>query len=66
MYSGAIKKENPENHFEDLCYIFNASLPQDYRGRSMSVSDVIEMRHESKADFFYCDSLGFIKIEEFS
>lgn len=45
---------------EDVFYIFNCQLPEGYRGRSMSVSDVVWM--EGLGTFF-CDSFGFKPIK---
>ena len=47
---------------EDIFQIFNVSQPPDFMGRSMSVSDVVEVRRDGGSDFYYCDSIGFKKI----
>lgn len=43
---------------EDLYKIFNIARPKDFKGHSLSVSDVIEI-NENK---YYCDSFGFVKL----
>ena len=43
---------------EDLFKIFNIARPKDFKGHSLSVSDVIEI-NENK---YYCDSFGFKKL----
>ena len=49
---------------DDVWTIFNANLPDEYKGRSMSVSDVIEIiDSDNQSKFFFCDSLGFKEIE---
>lgn len=59
VFSGDIDAEN----IEDIFRIFNVEFPKNYRGRSMSVSDVAEIVHSpNKSEFFYCDSTGFEKI----
>ena len=49
---------------EDIFAKFNISIPSDYRGRSISISDVIEVVEDSevKKGFYYCNSFGFKKI----
>lgn len=60
VYSGDIEAEN----CEDVFYIFNTKFPVEYKGRSMSVSDVLEVVNaENKSKFFFCDSLGFKEIK---
>lgn len=48
----------------DIFAKFNISIPSDYRGRSISISDVIEVVEDSvvKKGFYYCNSFGFKKI----
>lgn len=52
-------------HLEDVYRIFNTEHPESYRGRSLSVSDVVEISEgtDIEAGFYYCDSIGFKKIE---
>lgn len=45
---------------EDLFDIFNVRLPSDYKGRSMSVSDIIVLNGIP----YYCDSFGFKEIKQ--
>ena len=58
VYEGDIELEDPqqkvhvENYLEHLFYIFNVDHPQDYKGRSLSVSDVVELDGKN----YYCDS----------
>lgn len=44
---------------EDIYCTFNMNHPEDYRARSISVSDVVE----TPAGLFFCDSFGWKKIE---
>lgn len=52
-------------HLEDVYRIFNIDHPEGYRGRSLSKSDVVEVADGSEMEpgFYYCDSVGFQKIE---
>lgn len=48
---------------EDVYRIFNLNHPKDYKGRSLSVSDVVEvMKGDGSSDFYFCDSIGFKQI----
>ncbi len=46
----------------DIWRIFNTSHPQGYLGRSLSVSDIVELYDSTGSRFFYCDSFCFKKI----
>lgn len=48
---------------EDVFYIFNQQHPQDYRARSLSVSDVVEVVSDDHSSFYFCDSIGFRRID---
>ncbi len=50
-----------ENVLDELFRIFNVAHPKDYRGRSMSVSDIIEIH----GHYYYCDSYGWEKVNKF-
>lgn len=59
VYHGDLEAES----LEDLFYIFNVAHPKGYAGRSMSVSDVVEVYHSSgESQFYFCDSFGFQEI----
>ena len=61
IYNG----EMPDGNLEDVfCYLNKGIKPAKYYGRSMSVSDVVEMKGASKiADgVYFCDSVGFQQI----
>ena len=44
---------------------FNMNLPADYTARSVSVSDVIVLRHNGDISAFYVDSVGFKELTGF-
>lgn len=49
---------------EDVYAIFNNEHPKDFQGRSLSVSDIIEVHFSpEKSKFYYCNSGGFLRIE---
>lgn len=50
---------------EGVFGMFNTAHPADYRGRSLSVSDVVEIveAENVKPGFYFCDSIGFKEIQ---
>lgn len=60
-FDGEITGDGIERTFE----VFNAEIPDGYTGRSMSVSDVVEVIESDEVEpgFYYCDTIGFGKIE---
>ena len=48
---------------EEVYQMFNLDHPDGYRGRSLSVSDVIEVIGEEKSTFHFCDSIGFREVD---
>lgn len=60
IYTGDIDAES----LEDVFRIFNVEFPKDYRGRSLSVSDVVEVIDSpEESRFYYCDTIGFKEVE---
>ena len=57
VFDGAVNASD----IEDIYRIFNAEKPEGYEGRSLSVSDVVEIvkSDDIKPGFYYCDSIGF-------
>lgn len=57
VYSGKIEGNHP---LAQLFEIFNIHHPEDFRGHSMSVSDVVALEDEIGGwRWFYCDSFGW-------
>ena len=50
---------------EDVFRMFNLDHPVEYHGRSLSVSDIVEIVQapKLKPGFYFCDSIGFKQIE---
>lgn len=49
----------------DIFYTFNRDHPDDFHGHSLSVSDIVAIRHEGQLSCFYVDSWGYKEIPEF-
>ena len=66
VYSGEIE---PNGCLDKLFEIFNINHTDDYKGRSMSVSDVIALLDDGDDEknnwkWYYCDSFGWENITE--
>ena len=48
---------------EKVYQMFNLDHPDGYRGRSLSVSDVVEVVGKEKSTFHFCDSIGFREVD---
>lgn len=46
---------------EDIFWVFNADIPEDFTGHSLSVSDIVEIEESNTIDpgRYYCDSVGW-------
>lgn len=44
---------------EDLYVKFNVNHPEDFIGRSLSVSDIVAVIRKSGTRYYYCDSFGW-------
>lgn len=50
---------------EDVFEAFNFNHPDDYHTRSLSVSDIVEVKSAENMEpgFYFCDSFGFQKVD---
>ena len=64
VYKGEIESENVESALEELYTIFNISHPEDFKGHSLSVSDMVMIRENAYyiEHLYYCDSFGWKQI----
>ena len=58
-YECVYEKDLPAVDLEMVYQMFNIHLPEDYHGRSMSVSDVVEFEKDGQSQFLFCDTFGF-------
>ena len=60
VYEGAVEASG----LEDVYRVFNLEHPSGYHGRSLSVSDIVEVidGDSEEPGFHYCDSFGFQKV----
>ena len=59
VYTGEIAGTEPAEILEKLYVQFNINHPADYRGRSLSVSDLVALEDTGT---FFCDSFGWKQI----
>jgi hypothetical protein len=63
-YDRVYEGEMEADSLEDVFRLLNTGrFPDGYLGRSLSVSDVCEVITNGRSDFYYCDSVGFKKID---
>ena len=65
LYNKVYSADVSCNNLEDVFKKFNTDHPIDYFAYSLSVSDVVEIVEGGslKKGFYYCDDIGFIKID---
>ncbi len=49
---------------EVIFYMFNVRRPSDFKGHSLSMSDIIELNRHGRKQFYYCDMCGFTKLSK--
>ena len=59
VYEGELECSEISEALEELFEIFNIRHPEDFKGRSMSVSDIVEVDGEN----YYCDAVGWVELK---
>lgn len=59
VYEGELDYQEIENALEELFDIFNIGRPEDYKGRGMAVSDIVEIDGKN----YYCDAVGWVELK---
>jgi len=49
---------------DDIFVVFNMKHPEDFRGHSLSVSDIVAMKKGNEWKWYYCDSFGWEDITD--
>lgn len=63
IYDKVFEGEVECGTLEEVYQMFNLDHPDGYQGRSLSVSDVVEVVGEEKSTFHFCDSIGFREVD---
>ena len=58
-YEGELDCPEVSNTPEELFKIFNIKIPEDFKGRSMSISDIVEIDGKN----YYCDFVGWVELK---
>lgn len=56
---------SPDKMLEGTFHMFNMNRPDDFKGHSMSVSDIIALKLNGEVSFHYVDSFGFKRLDGF-
>ena len=59
VYEGELDYPEMPNALEELFEIFNVKRPNDFKGRSMAVSDIVEVEGKN----YYCDAVGWKELK---
>ena len=51
---------------DQIYYKYNVNHPEDYKGHSLSMSDVVVLNIDGQRTAWYCDRIGFKQVENFS
>lgn len=65
VYEGEVGEFRGKATLEALYTQFNTNHPEDFRGHSLSVSDVVVISIDGKDTAYFCDSMGFTEMPEF-
>lgn len=56
---------SPGETLEDIYTRFNIDHPEDFKGHSLSVSDVVVLHEKGSDSAYYVDSIGFKELPDF-
>lgn len=66
VYTAPIEaKESKTATLEEVYQRFNVDRPLDFTGHSLSVSDILAIKHNGDVSYHYCDSVGFKELTDF-
>ena len=66
VYAGNLdRRGDTQDRLDELYETFNIRRPEDFRGHSLSVSDVIALNLNGQTECYYTDSFGFYKLPAF-
>lgn len=66
VYTAPIENvESADVMLNEIFVKFNIARPQDFKGHSLSMSDVIALDIDGTVSYYYVDSIGFKKMDAF-
>ena len=64
VYNGPIEQSaGAAEQLEALYTRFNIDHPEDFRGHSMSVSDIVALKVAGEVSCYYVDAFGFVELQ---
>ena len=55
-----LKSDAIPSMLEEIFRIFNVNHPEDFKGHSLSVSDIVEIDNKR----YFCDNYGWVKLDD--
>ena len=66
VYTGTLPPYTDQSAMlEGLYTKFNIDHPEDFRGHSMSMSDIVALKVAHEVSFHYVDRIGFVELQGF-
>ena len=66
VYIGRLyPSENRLDTLERLYQTFNIDHPEDFRGHSLSISDIVALKEQGVVSYHYVDSIGYTELPNF-
>ena len=66
VYTGPVDgSRKPEQILNELYEEFNLNHPPHFKGHSMSVGDVVVLMQNGQTTAYFCDNIGFTKLQNF-
>ena len=66
VYTGRLyPSESRLDTLERLYHMFNTDHPEDFRGHSLSVSDIVALKEQGVVSYHYVDSIGYTELPNF-
>ena len=66
VYAGNLdRRGDTQDRLNELYETFNIRRPEDFRGHSLSVSDIIALKQNNVISCYYVDTVGFKEVPDF-
>ena len=66
VYAGNLdRRGDTQDRLDELYETFNLRRPEDFRGHSLSVSDIVALKQNGVVSCHYVDSRGFKALPDF-
>ena len=63
VYMSNIQANGAKEALEKLFAIFNIDHPSDFKGHSLSVSDIILLKYNGQEELWFCEPIDWIRIQ---